>query len=201
MMSGDLIVVMLQRIAAVLHFFNPVVWFANRVIHQLREYACDDLALALGHASAVESGEAFVRILRHAADRRRGLNGALGVFGLDSRAACLRRVSRLLDTGRPIRPAPGVWSFWGFLVLAVISLPCLRADSDDAPAKAQNSAKESSAPAQPKERAAGDEARARMVKDSRCAFLDQTGNRFQRLSSSFTPTRARKSSKSAKASS
>ena len=160
MMSGDLIVVMLQRIAAILHFFNPVVWFANRVIHQLREYACDDLALALGHASGVESGEAFVRILRHASGRRRGLNGALGVFGLDSRAACLRRVSRLLDTGRPIRPAPGVWSFWGFLVLAVISLPCLRADSDDAPAKAQNSAKESSAPAQPKERAAGDEARA-----------------------------------------
>ena len=112
MMSRDLIVVMLQRIAAILHFFNPVVWIANRIIHQLREYACDDLAVALSHASAVESGEAFVRILRHADGRRRGLNGALGVFGLDSRAACFRRVRRLLDAEPADPPRAGAWSFW-----------------------------------------------------------------------------------------
>ena len=201
MMSGDLIVVMLQRIAAILHFFNPVVWFANRVIHQLREYACDDLALALGHASGVESGEAFVRILRHASGRRRGLNGALGVFGLDSRAACLRRVSRLLDTGRPIRPAPGVWSFWGFLVLAVISLPCLRRTVTTHRPKLRIPPRNRPRRPSRKRGPPATKLAPRMVKDSRCAFLDQTGNRFQRLSSSFTPTRARKSSKSAKASS
>ena len=89
----DLIVVTVQRLAAVLHFFNPVVWIANRVIHQLREFACDDLAVTMSEASAIESGEAFVQILRHADGHRRGLNGALGVFGLDySCAACFRRV-------------------------------------------------------------------------------------------------------------
>ena len=31
----DLIVVTMQRFAAVLHFFNPVLWIANRIIHQL----------------------------------------------------------------------------------------------------------------------------------------------------------------------
>jgi len=89
----DLIVVALQRFAAILHFFNPAIWIANRIIHQLREYACDDLALSLSRSTAVESGEAFVRILRHADRGRRGLEGALGVFGLDSRACCFRRLA------------------------------------------------------------------------------------------------------------
>ena len=44
----DLIVLMLQRFAAILHFFNPAIWIANRIIDQLREYACDDLAVSLG---------------------------------------------------------------------------------------------------------------------------------------------------------
>ena len=57
----DLAVVALQRIAAILHFFNPMIWIANRVIHRLREYACDDLALSVGGVSGVDSGEAFLR--------------------------------------------------------------------------------------------------------------------------------------------
>ena len=157
----DLIVVTAQRLAAVLHFYSPVIWIANRIIHQLREFACDDLAVALSHASAVESGEAFVRILRHADDRRRGLNGALGVFGLDSRAACFRRVRRLLDTDRPIRAAPGAWSLWALIFFAVISLPQLRAAGDATPARSpkpateaatqeQASAKQKNSDAQPR---------------------------------------------------
>jgi uncharacterized GH25 family protein len=128
----DLIVVTLQRFASVLHFFNPAVWIANRIIHQLREYACDDLALSLSQTSAVESGEAFVRILRHADRSRRGLEGAIGIFGLDSRACCLRRVRRLLDTDRPIRTAPGALWTGALILLAIVTVPRLRA-ADDAP--------------------------------------------------------------------
>jgi beta-lactamase regulating signal transducer with metallopeptidase domain/uncharacterized GH25 family protein len=159
----DLIVVTLQRVAAVLHFFNPVIWIANRIIHQLREDACDDLAVTLSHASAIESGEAFVRILRHADDRRRGLNGALGVFGLDSRAACFRRVRRLLDTERPIRSAPGAWSLWALILLGVIALPHLRAAGDATPAGSRSPATESATPGQRNAKAATDEARAKEV--------------------------------------
>ena len=64
-------------------------------------------AAAAGHASAVESGEAFGRILRHATRGHRRLEGALGVFGLDAKATCLGRVRRLLDADRPLHPAPG----------------------------------------------------------------------------------------------
>jgi protocatechuate 3,4-dioxygenase beta subunit len=139
----DLLVVALQRCAGILHFFNPAIWLANHIIDQLREYACDDLAVALSHSSAVESGEAFLRILRHNNRSRRGLEGALGVFGLDSRASCFHRVCRLLDTERPIRTAPGAWSLCGLVLLAVVSLPHLRAASDTPPADSQAPAQES----------------------------------------------------------
>ncbi len=128
----DLLVVVVQRSAAILHFFNPAVWIANRVIHRLREYACDDLAVSLGDGSAVESGEAFMQILRHAQGSPRVLDGALGIFGLDSRASCFLRVRRLLDTERRIHTRLGRWAFAGLLLAAVAALPHLRAAGDDA---------------------------------------------------------------------
>ncbi len=45
---GDLLVRHLQRIAAVLLFFWPVVAWVNRRIDLAREYACDEWALSLG---------------------------------------------------------------------------------------------------------------------------------------------------------
>jgi beta-lactamase regulating signal transducer with metallopeptidase domain/protocatechuate 3,4-dioxygenase beta subunit len=138
----DLVILMLQRIAAILHFFNPVIWIANRIIDQLREYACDDLASSLSRASAVESGEAFVRILEHAGRGRRGLAGAVGVFGLGARASCILRVRRLLDTERPVRSAPAGWSLCGLMLLAALSVPHLRAAGELNPAGAQAPARE-----------------------------------------------------------
>lgn len=129
----DLAVLAFQRVAAILHFFNPVVWIANRIIDQLREYACDDMASALGRASAVESGEAFVSVLRLAGSERRRLAGALGVFGLDARASCVLRVRRLLDDERPMRVATGGWPLLGLVLLAAIVVPRLRAASESAP--------------------------------------------------------------------
>jgi len=145
----DLLVVALQRFAAILHFFDPAIWIANRVIHQLREYACDDLAASLGRSSAVESGEAFVGILRHAGRGRRGPRGALGVFGLDARASCFLRVRRLLDAERPIRTAVGAWSLCGLIVLALVSLPRVRAAVAPTPANPQQQAPEPAIPVRP----------------------------------------------------
>ncbi len=133
----DLLVLLLQRLAAILHFFNPTIWIANRIIDQLREYACDDLAVALSEATGVESGEAFVRVLRHAERGRRRLEGALGIFGLDSRAACILRIRRLLDDNRPTGTAARGWSFAGLILLAALALPQLRAAGEAAPAEPQ----------------------------------------------------------------
>jgi beta-lactamase regulating signal transducer with metallopeptidase domain/protocatechuate 3,4-dioxygenase beta subunit len=138
----DLLVVAFQRLASIVHFFNPAVWVANRMIDRLREYACDDLAASLGRSSALESGEAFVKILRHADRGRRGLGGALGVFGFDSRSSCLLRVRRLLNADRPIRSSPGPWSLAALILLAIVALPRVRGAVEPAPAVAQEPAKE-----------------------------------------------------------
>lgn len=157
----DLIVVALQRCVAILHFFNPAAWGANRMIHRLREYACDDLAASLSPGAAVESGEAFLRILRHAdqsQQSRRRLEGALGVFGLDSRALCFLRIQRLLDEDRSIRPAPGARWLWALILLAAVAVPQLRASDDDPRANSQVQGQGSATSNQSTPKAGGDEA-------------------------------------------
>ena len=136
---------MVQCGAAILHFFNPAVWIANRMIHQLREYSCDDFALEKSRASAVASGEAFVRILQHADRRRSSLKGALGVFGLNSRACCLRRVHRLLDADRTIYSTFGARSIAALTLVAAVAVPHLRASNDARPSDPQEPAKKSTA--------------------------------------------------------
>ena len=113
----------------ILHFFNPAIWIANRIIHQLREYACDDLAVALEpRRPAVESGEAFVRILRHA-DRgppRPGRGPRHLRPGFAGRLLPPRSAGCWIPSGRSA-PRPGTWSLWGLILLAVVSVPHLRA--------------------------------------------------------------------------
>ncbi|HEX3450316.1 MAG TPA: carboxypeptidase regulatory-like domain-containing protein [Isosphaeraceae bacterium] len=123
---GDLIVVILQRFVAILYFFNPAIWMANRIIDQLREYACDDLAVTFGDCSAIESCEAFIHVLRHARHQCGSLGVSLGIFGLSSKSSYYHRVRRLLEIDKPIHTAPGVWSVCSLMVLAVVSVPHLR---------------------------------------------------------------------------
>jgi beta-lactamase regulating signal transducer with metallopeptidase domain/protocatechuate 3,4-dioxygenase beta subunit len=130
----DLFVIVLQRFVAILNFCNPAVWIANRIANRLREYACDDFATLLSEGSGVESGEAFVQVLRNEHCAHRKLEGALGIFGLDSRSACVQRVRRMLDTERPIKIRLGRISLAGLIVVAAVALPHLRAArSDDDP--------------------------------------------------------------------
>ncbi|WP_010585806.1 M56 family metallopeptidase [Schlesneria paludicola] len=150
---ADLLVVACQRLVAAIHFFNPAIWIANRMIHRLREYVCDDLAILRSEGSAIDSGEAFLLILRQARLRRHNLNGALGVFGLDSRAVCFARVHRLMDTDRPIRTGLDHFSLCGLVLLASIALPHIHAAQEQQPAAAPNQSKE---PASPREGAQSD---------------------------------------------
>ncbi len=125
----DVPAVLLQRSVAILHFFNPVVWLANRIAYRLREYACDDFALATSKTSAIESGQAFLEVLRYASDSRR-IQGALGIFGFDSRAACTLRVERLLDSDRKIHTRASAVSMGFVLLLALVALPHVHAATE-----------------------------------------------------------------------
>ena len=57
---GDLWVVLIQRVVGAAFFFHPAVHLVNWAIDQLREYACDDVALAAAHASRHSCGEGFL---------------------------------------------------------------------------------------------------------------------------------------------
>ena len=144
---GDLLVLILQRIVAMLYFFNPVVWIANRLIQQFSELACDDLAVEQSDGSSIDSGEAFLTVLRHADQRQPQLTGALGMFGLDSRTACFQRVGRLLDSDQPHGTKLGFFHLSGLVLLSGLLLPHLHAAADPAPQVLPKPAPVSSPPA------------------------------------------------------
>ena len=89
---------------------------------------CDDLASTLSQVPAVEAGEAFVGpwCMSVAVVAARKEPSASSGW---TRAACVLRVRRLLDTDRPIRPAPGSWSLGGLILLAAVAVPHLGASS------------------------------------------------------------------------
>jgi len=128
----DLAVMLFQRVCGLLHFFNPCLWVANRLIDQLREYACDDVASTTSEVSALESGEAFLRMLERASglESRNPAVSPLGLFALYSRTSNLRRIHRLLDEDRRIRPMPGRRFFIGLVMLALIVVSSPRASSE-----------------------------------------------------------------------
>ena len=74
----DLWVVLVQRVLQAVFFFHPAVHVANWIIDQLREYACDDAALAAGHAVAARLRR---RIPRDRGTSRRAAGAAVAFGG------------------------------------------------------------------------------------------------------------------------
>ncbi|MDB2686067.1 M56 family metallopeptidase [Mariniblastus sp.] len=133
----DLAFILLQRVVSWLFFFHPAIWIANRIVHQFREFACDDWAIlqsvqAQPDSRPTDAGEAFLQILRRASGRSPG-EIALSVLGLGPRKSCQQRLQRMLDTDRRIKPGLGWVSICGLLLVTVITLPQLSAASPQEP--------------------------------------------------------------------
>ena len=115
-----------RDLPSILHFYNPasgspIAWHigsGNMHVTTWRSHS--------GGHPASSRGKPSSRSCAIPADRLAGMQGALGVFGLDSKAACFLRIRRLLDDERSIRIAPGAGrsrcSFWSPL----FALPHLR---------------------------------------------------------------------------
>lgn len=155
----DLPVMLLQRIAAILNFFNPAVWIANRAANRLREYACDDFATLVGASSGVEASEAFMQTLQNAFRTRQKLQGALGIFGLDSRGTCFARMRRMLDTDRPMQARAGWPSIVALAIVALVALPHLYATAEGgATLNPPNAARQAALPSEANQKpASGDQ--------------------------------------------
>lgn len=115
----DLVVSLFQRIARIVHVLNPAVWIANRMVDRCREFACDDFASNTTRISPLESGEAFMAVMRFA--QRHGqkrATAALGVFNSSTRASHVQRMERLIDTDRRVQLKLGVGSLCLILLAA-----------------------------------------------------------------------------------
>lgn len=97
---GDLWVVAVQRAVQAVFFFHPAVHVANWAIDQLREYACDDAALAACQASRHDCGEGFLTVVGRTVERTPAASIALGLF--ESRMLIRRRLLRIIDSRREV---------------------------------------------------------------------------------------------------
>ena len=142
---GDVIVATVQKLLQIVYFFNPVVWLANWMIDQQREYACDDVALAASNMSRRDCGEAYLS----AVERSAGLPTPVATpLGLLNRGTFVRRrLMRILDHKRTIQPGLSAGAGLLLLTVAVVVLPSVRAsdsDADQQPGAAADDAKPTS---------------------------------------------------------
>ena len=117
---GDLWVVVVQRVVQAIFFFHPAVHLANWIIDELREYACDDAALAACKTSRRVCGEGFLAIVERSVERAPVASAALGLF--ESRLLIRRRLIRILDDRRTIHARLSPRGVCGLFVLGLFVL-------------------------------------------------------------------------------
>jgi len=122
---GDVVAACFQQLVTSVFCFNPAVWIAGRMLHGLREYACDDVALAAGSATRRQSGDAFLHVAERACAYCDPVARALGVC--NTKSTLRRRLMRLLDTRRPLKTRLSLGAFAVLLVLGAVLLPSFRA--------------------------------------------------------------------------
>jgi beta-lactamase regulating signal transducer with metallopeptidase domain/uncharacterized GH25 family protein len=125
----DLWVSFIQRIIQIVFFFHPAVWIANWAVNQLREYACDDAALAACDASRSDCGEGFLNLVERA--NASGITNSLALGLFNPGTLVRRRLLRILDASRVVRQRISLSAGIGLVLAAVVLLPVVRADIAD----------------------------------------------------------------------
>ena len=113
----DLWVVVVQRVVQAVFFFHPAVHLANWIIDELREYACDDAALAACKTSRRVCGEGFLAIVERSVERAPSLQPRSDLF--ESRLLIRRRLIRILDDHRTVQARLSLKGICGLVFLAL----------------------------------------------------------------------------------
>jgi WD40 repeat protein/beta-lactamase regulating signal transducer with metallopeptidase domain len=121
---GDLWVIVVQRAVQAVFFFNPAVHVANWLIDELREYACDDAALAACKTSRRDCGEGFIAVIERSIQQAPVAAPALGLF--ESRMQIRRRLLRILDSRRKVHAGLSVRAAISLSALALFVVVCGR---------------------------------------------------------------------------
>jgi beta-lactamase regulating signal transducer with metallopeptidase domain len=116
---GDVLVQALIALLQILHWFNPVLWFAFRRMRIDREPATDALVLSrTGEDEKERYGLMLIKLLEHF-NQRHSLATLVGI--LEEKDQFKRRFSLI---ARFTRGAYG-WSLLGVLLLGVLAIACL----------------------------------------------------------------------------
>jgi beta-lactamase regulating signal transducer with metallopeptidase domain/protocatechuate 3,4-dioxygenase beta subunit len=118
----DLPIMVVQRIAFWLQFTNPFTWLADRRLSELREYACDDCALAWSGIHPISAGQAFLRVVATASEKPAQFRTALRLASYSPQASRKNRLSRLLNT-RPLKERLGRYDWLVIVVIGLLLLP------------------------------------------------------------------------------
>ena len=125
---SDLAVTLFQRLLQILFFFNPAVWIANWVADQLREYACDDLALSICDTERKVCGKGFLSLLERVNNLPTVMTAPLGMLNYNT--VIKRRLVRILDARRKLRVGFSAGAIAILLPFALVFLPSLRAEEE-----------------------------------------------------------------------
>ncbi len=126
---GDGFMCLFQKIIQIAFFFNPAVWFANRVVNQQREFICDDFALSACDTPRDECGEGFLTLVKRTNTWPLFMTSPLGM--LNTNKQIRRRMMRILDTNRTLHISLSVASAVFLFVVAFIVMPTAPARTQD----------------------------------------------------------------------
>ncbi|HEV3340648.1 MAG TPA: M56 family metallopeptidase, partial [Pirellulales bacterium] len=122
---GDLWIALVQRLVQIAYFFHPAVWLANWQIDRLREFACDDAALAAAGGTGRDCATALVSVAEWACGP--SPQPALGLF--HSASLLRKRVIRLSDRKRRDAQPLSILSAALLGIVAILVLPHVRAEN------------------------------------------------------------------------
>jgi beta-lactamase regulating signal transducer with metallopeptidase domain/Leucine-rich repeat (LRR) protein len=127
----DPLAAMLQLAAALVWWFHPLVWWANREARRQRERACDEEVIAGLNCSAAGYGRGLLTVL----ELRLTSRTAAGLVGMHGRDITAQRLKHLLS-GQPHfhrRTPRWCWAITGLAALAILPGAglALSAESDE----------------------------------------------------------------------
>ncbi|GMW03810.1 MAG: hypothetical protein AMXMBFR84_49440 [Candidatus Hydrogenedentota bacterium] len=111
----DILVNWLTSILLLVHWFNPLIWFAFYRMRTDRELACDALALS---AAESEEAKAYGNTILNLLDRTRAFHAVPGVVGIvEGKSALKRRIAMIAL----FKKGSYGWSVLALAVLAVLA--------------------------------------------------------------------------------
>ncbi len=119
---GDLWLNLIQTLAQIVYFYNPLLWLANAIIRRTREQAVDEAVLVAMGEAAQQYPETLVNIAKLAFRKRPGLS--LRLIGVvESKSALGARIRHILSRPIPKSAKLGLLGLLAILIIAVLLLP------------------------------------------------------------------------------